>query len=57
MAIDLTDEQKSEIEGYLLQGRKIQAIKVFREYAGLGLKEAKDFIDKLEQGLEDNPTA
>ena len=57
MAIDLTDEQKSEIEGYLLQGRKIQAIKAFREYAGLGLKEAKDFIDKLEQRLEDNPTA
>ena len=32
----------------LKAGRKIQAIKLYREHTGVGLREAKDFIDKLE---------
>ena len=31
----------------LLQGRKIQAIKLVRERTGCGLKEAKDFVESL----------
>jgi ribosomal protein L7/L12 len=31
--------------------RKIEAIKVYREHTGLGLKEAKDFVEDLERGL------
>jgi len=36
-------------EVYLLaqQGHKIQAIKRYRELTGVGLKEAKDFVDRL----------
>jgi ribosomal protein L7/L12 len=36
-------------EVYLLaqQGNKIQAIKRYRELTGVGLKEAKDFVDRL----------
>ena len=34
---------------YIQEGKKIQAIKVYREQAGVGLKEAKDMIDQLEK--------
>ncbi|MFD2878458.1 ribosomal protein L7/L12 [Paenibacillus rhizoplanae] len=34
----------------MAEGKKIQAIKVMREARNLGLKEAKDFVDNLEQG-------
>jgi ribosomal protein L7/L12 len=34
----------------LAAGRKIEAIKLYRERTGLGLKEAKDAIDDLERG-------
>ena len=39
-----------EIAALASQGNKIEAIKLLREASGLGLKEAKDFIDR-------NPTA
>lgn len=29
------------------QGKKIEAIKVFREETGLGLRESKDIVDRL----------
>jgi ribosomal protein L7/L12 len=31
----------------LEQGRKIQAIKLYREQTGVGLKEAKDAVEEL----------
>ncbi|MEU5153566.1 ribosomal protein L7/L12 [Glycomyces sp. NPDC021274] len=31
------------------QGKKIQAIKVYREHTGVGLKEAKDAVEQLER--------
>lgn len=40
-----------EIERLLLQGQKIQAIKVYRERSGLGLREAKDAVDLIENRL------
>ncbi|RAV08902.1 ribosomal protein L7/L12 [Paenibacillus contaminans] len=33
----------------LTSGKKIQAIKEFREASGLGLKEAKDYVENLER--------
>ena len=41
----------------LRAGRKIEAIKSLRERTGLGLKEAKDAVDRLERqlGLESAP--
>jgi len=33
----------------LTAGKKIQAIKEFREASGLGLKEAKDYVENLER--------
>jgi Ribosomal protein L7/L12 C-terminal domain len=38
----------AEIQALLAQGRKIQAIKRYRElHPGIGLKEAKDAVDRL----------
>jgi len=42
-----TPEQMQEIEDALASGRKIEAIKLYREASGKGLKEAKEFIDEL----------
>jgi len=39
-----------EVHRLTLQGQKIQAIKVYREMTGVGLKEAKDYVDALESG-------
>lgn len=44
------------VRGLVLEGKKIEAIKLYREQSGLGLREAKATIDLLEQtwrsGLE-----
>ena len=37
----------AEVSQLVMQGKKIQAIKVLREQTGLGLKEAKDIVDRL----------
>ena len=47
MAEDLTPQQVEEIAEQLAAGRKIQAIKLYREATGKGLAEAKQFIDAL----------
>lgn len=39
-----------EINDRLHNGRKIEAIKIFRETFGVGLKEAKDAVEQLERG-------
>ncbi len=41
----------SSIEGLLRSGRKIEAIKVYRQQTGIGLKEAKDAVDAMEKQL------
>lgn len=42
---NLTDNQYSSIVAELVNNRKIQAIKLLREYSGLGLKDAKDVVE------------
>lgn len=44
--VDLAD-----IRAEVLAGRKIQAIKIYRERTGTGLKEAKEYIDQLEASM------
>jgi ribosomal protein L7/L12 len=39
-----------EVHRLTLHGQKIQAIKLYRELTGVGLKEAKDYVDALESG-------
>ncbi|MBK8149666.1 MAG: hypothetical protein IPK58_16040 [Acidobacteria bacterium] len=40
----------AEIQGLIQNGRKIEAIKVFRETFGVGLAEAKNAVEALERG-------
>ncbi|MXG90279.1 ribosomal protein L7/L12 [Nocardioides flavescens] len=37
-----------EVRSLLVRGKKIQAIKVYREGTGAGLKEAKDAVEAME---------
>lgn len=47
----LPEQQISAIKDALYGGRKIEAIKLYRECTGCQLKEAKDAMDKLEAEL------
>lgn len=40
-----------DIRSLLLEGKKISAIKLYREQTGLGLREAKDTIEQMERTL------
>ena len=43
----MTPEQLSEVENLARAGDKITAIKLYRKLTGVGLKEAKDAVEKL----------
>lgn len=43
----LSSEKTDLIKDALVSGNKIKAIKLYREFTGVGLKESKDFIDNL----------
>lgn len=51
MADRLTDEQIEKIMDELGAENKIGAIKLYREFTGVGLKESKGFIDDHISGL------
>ena len=40
----------STVEGLLAAGRKIEAIKLYREQHGVGLKEAKEAVEAIAAG-------
>jgi ribosomal protein L7/L12 len=40
-------DTSDEVQKLVAKGRKIQAIKLIREQTGMGLKEAKDLVDRL----------
>jgi hypothetical protein len=46
------DPKHEQICDALFQGRKIEAIKLYRQLTDVGLKEAKDFIEALEARLK-----
>lgn len=43
----VTDEVKEELQGLIKDGKSVEAIKRYRKLTGFGLKEAKEYIDKL----------
>lgn len=51
MAFDLTPEQRQAFAEAVYAGNKIAAIKQLRELSGLGLKESKEIIERLETEL------
>jgi ribosomal protein L7/L12 len=46
-ATEITAAERAELQAILDRGSPIEAIKRVRELTGLGLKEAKDFVDAL----------
>jgi hypothetical protein len=44
-----------QVSDALQRGEKIRAIKLYREASGVGLKEAKEFIDEIQRRAGSNP--
>ena len=51
MKSTVSEEQITTLSECIFQGRKIEAIKLYRGMTGLGLKEAKDAVEELEKSL------
>ncbi|KMS68919.1 hypothetical protein ACM01_37220 [Streptomyces viridochromogenes] len=47
LGLDGEDPRMGEVVSLVRTGRQVQAIKVYREITGAGLKEAKDAVDRL----------
>ena len=43
----VTKEEKEELKRLLSEGKNVQAVRRCREIPGLGLKEAKEYVDGL----------
>jgi|SRR5580765_5015257 hypothetical protein len=56
MSKPLSEGDLNEIREEIFAGRKITAIKLYRQYSGLGLAEAKDAVEEMERKLrEESP--
>lgn len=51
MSEEHSSEDAEQIVEAIYAGRKIEAIKLYREQSGKGLKEAKEFVEALEARL------
>src|SRR4051812_20385993 len=51
MSTPIPEEKMVELADLISRGKKIEAIRVYRELTGLGLKEAKDEVEALEASL------
>ena len=51
MSSPRSDDHVDQIQAAIFAGRKIEAIKLYRQSSGKGLKEAKDFVEALEVEL------
>jgi hypothetical protein len=48
----MPEDKQTAIKEAIFKGRKIEAIKLYRDATGAGLKEAKDAVEKLEGELK-----
>ena len=53
MSNPLPQEVQDQITNTIISGRKIQAIKVYRDHSGQSLKDAKEFVEALEAELRE----
>ena len=53
MPKELSEEQMQQLSEALESGRKIEAIKAYREATGLGLKDSKIEVEKLHADLHE----
>jgi ribosomal protein L7/L12 len=57
MSEPLPEQVASQIRSALAAGNKIEAIRIYREFSGASLVEAKDFIERLASGAPPAATA
>ncbi len=50
-AKQVSSDAMSQVEDFILRGKKIEAIKAYREATGVGLKEAKDAVEAIQRKL------
>jgi hypothetical protein len=50
-SIDLPQVEARSVEDLIAAGRKIEAIKLYRQKQGVGLKEAKEAVDAMARGV------
>ncbi|MGQ7855050.1 ribosomal protein L7/L12 [Pedobacter sp. WC2501] len=50
--INVSPEVKQQALLFLSRNQKIAAVKVVKDHSGFGLKEAKDYVDALEEGVQ-----
>jgi ribosomal protein L7/L12 len=48
---------EARIKSLLGKGRKVEAVKIYREEFGVGLKEAKDAVDRMEASMPRDPAS
>ncbi len=53
MTAEYTPEEMQQISDALYAGRKIEAIKLYREASGKDLKDSKEFVESLESKLRE----
>ena len=51
MARSLSDAERDQVHAAVFAGRKIEAIKAYREATGEGLKESKEAVEAMEADL------
>lgn len=51
--MSLTDETRDQINEAIFAGRKVEAIKLYRQATGEGLLESKEFIETLTKRLRE----
>ncbi len=53
MKSNISEDKLKEVHDFLFYGKKIQAIKVYKEATGLGLKDSKTAVETIEKKLRD----
>lgn len=54
-SVDLSGDLPADVTAAIAAGNKIEAIKLLRETSGMGLKEAKDRVDRASRGSLPGP--
>ncbi|MER5403755.1 ribosomal protein L7/L12 [Streptomyces sp. NPDC002769] len=48
LGIQQAEPELEQVVALVRDGRKVQAIKAYREFTGVGLREAKDAVERME---------
>lgn len=49
----MEESKKAELADLILKGRKIEAVRLYRESTGMGLKDSKEAVEALEKEMRE----